>query len=546
MFKKNALAAFGLALLLATGSTLADPPEAPLVKPAETSCTPKAEICGDGIDQNCDGSDALCPGSDADWDGYPSSIDCDDTTRKVYPGISVSCTASCGQGTKTCGNNGSFSACSCTPLCEASGSGKCYYISKLSGSDSNPGTFNAPWKTYLNIVKYLGGAPKPSGWVELKPGDVVYFMNGIYDESYRDDGLNNALRLQDLNGTQNNPIAIKAYPGALPVIAPSKKGYGIHLAFSEYVIIEGLEITKAWQSGFFMETSSNVELRNMWVHDVDGEDNENVAGIYLVGPETIEIHHSLIHDNYDRKNSDTGGKKTENSRNIVLFKGKNAFLHHNVIFQTPPTSADKTGACVTYKHSSLNSSSVFKFHDNILWNCFFNSVGSGTYNTHIHHNLILDSDPILMVDHGGDTHIIDAVIENNTFINSSAMQYDPTTDWGPLGKLTFRKNVISDKQSYHQEKAVITVHTYGSNSLYNSVVGGGLLEVTQNCYYNSSHPLKFCLFCENDGAGNQGGFYNFSAWQSAGFDGGSQSTNPNLDSHYRAQKAACQSYGWNG
>ena len=67
-----------------------------------------------------------------------SSNDCDDTNRNVYPGIAIACAASCGQGTQTCQSNGSFTGCSCTPLCEAAGSGRCFYISALTGADLIP------------------------------------------------------------------------------------------------------------------------------------------------------------------------------------------------------------------------------------------------------------------------------------------------------------------------------------------------------------------------------------------------------------------------
>jgi hypothetical protein len=52
-----------------------------------------AEICGDGIDQNCDGTDEICPEDmDQDGDGYtPSQGDCNDNDASVYPGAEEIC-----------------------------------------------------------------------------------------------------------------------------------------------------------------------------------------------------------------------------------------------------------------------------------------------------------------------------------------------------------------------------------------------------------------------------------------------------------------------
>src|SRR5262245_39205216 len=91
-------------------------------------CVLSQEICGDGLDQDCDGADLPCPGSDADFDGFDKGADCDDSNRYIYPGIVSRCEASCGQGAQRCLPNGAFTPCSCEPVCEAQGNGRCYYV----------------------------------------------------------------------------------------------------------------------------------------------------------------------------------------------------------------------------------------------------------------------------------------------------------------------------------------------------------------------------------------------------------------------------------
>lgn len=522
------------------------PPPPTILDIGPGGCVPTEEICGDGIDQNCDGVDSLCPGGDVDEDGFPTGQDCDNNSRYVYPGISVACSAGCGQGTMTCQSNGTYSACSCTPLCEATAGGSCYYVSSESGSDSNPGTFAAPWKSYLNIVSSDGSNPNAANPRTLHAGDVVYFMSGIYRDTYNYYNQKEAFFLRGLNGTANAKITIKAYPGAHPVLWPVDRANALHILQCSYLLIEGFEIMGAYGAGLHVAAANNIDARSMWIHDTDGIDNDNVAGLYLTGAENTIVHHSLIHDNYDRTNDDTGGQKTENSRNVVLFGGGNIRLHHNVIFQTPPTTSPKTGGCITYKHSASVAGSIFEVDHNILKNCYQPSIGSGSFGTRIHHNLIVDSHPIELRDFGGPTHNRDVIIEYNTIVRQIGLLYNPSTDYGPVGSVIFRKNIIWDNStSYNYEHGMATIGTYQSDALYNAVVSAGTLSFSQNCYYSTGGgALKWDLYGRNGGGyGTLGGLYGVSEWQGLGFDTNSVFSNPQMDANFIPQAAACQNYG---
>ena len=51
-----------------------------------------AEICGNGIDENCNGNfDDLCPPIDNDGDGYADNVDCNDNDPNINPGASEVC-----------------------------------------------------------------------------------------------------------------------------------------------------------------------------------------------------------------------------------------------------------------------------------------------------------------------------------------------------------------------------------------------------------------------------------------------------------------------
>jgi hypothetical protein len=79
-------------------------------------------------------------------------------------------------------------------VCASDGS---YYVDPIKGSDDNPGTLSAPWKTLA------AGIPK------LKPGNTLYLRGGVYWEGNIEIGL---------QGTPTSPITIKNHSGEKPVI----------------------------------------------------------------------------------------------------------------------------------------------------------------------------------------------------------------------------------------------------------------------------------------------------------------------------------------
>jgi hypothetical protein len=529
-----------LTLLLVAPNAFADTPDAPVILDFEIGgCSIADEICGDGIDQDCNGSDLLCPAPDQDRDGYSSSQDCDDTSRNIYPGISVACSDSCGQGTKTCQSNGSYSACSCTPLCEATGSGTCYYISKLTGSDSAAGTFSQPWKTAQNVVSYYNPSDRPSKWVQLQAGDVVYFMSGVYNRTY--DYMyqgQKSIYLRGVHGTSSAPVVLKAYPGSHPVVAPfiaqGTTLNGIHIYQSDYIIVEGIEVTRTYGTPIHIQESSDITMRNLWVHHADGPGAHNISGIAVTAGESITIQNSLLHDVYDHS------EQNYNSRLIAFFSGGNNKVLRNVLFQSPDRSAPSTGGCIVYKHVATVPNSTFEVGHNVLWNCAMTSIGSGTFNSHIHHNLLINSVAPQFINFGGGTLMRDNVVEYNTMIGKG-LSYQPTTEYGSIGMLTFRNNIVVDNSSYTHLDGTITISTYGSQALYNDIVGGNKMSFNNNCYYSTITSPQFNLFSKSTSYGWYGGL---SGWKSRGFDSGSIEANPGLNQYHIPTNAACQSYGW--
>lgn len=91
-----------------------------------------------------------------------------------------------------------------------------------SGSDDNPGTAAAPWRTFDYALE------------QLEPGDILTVRGGIYVEA--------EVRPALTPGTASAPITVRAYPGERPVI----KGL-VRLTDADYWHLDGINVT--WGAG---------------------------------------------------------------------------------------------------------------------------------------------------------------------------------------------------------------------------------------------------------------------------------------------------------
>jgi hypothetical protein len=158
--------------------------------------------------------------------------------------------------------------------------------------------------------------------------------------------------------------------------------------------------------------------------------------------------------------------------------------------------------------------------------------------------LIVNSAPVNFRDFGGRTHIRNELVEYNTFINGTGIYVKPTTAYGPLGEVVFRRNLIRDNQTNNQERALVTISPYGSDADYLGFVGAGLLSVNENCYYVQGTGPGWSLYAASN-TGALGSYYtSLSSWKSTGFDTSSVYLDPALDRYYRSGSASCSGYGW--
>lgn len=514
------------------------------------------EICGDGIDNDSSGGDASCLGNDADDDGYTSDVDCDDNNRYIYPNVYVA--TGCPDGYRKCQSDGTYTSCTAngaTPLCEATGGGSCYYFDFVNGSNSNAGTYAAPFKDYLMITYWYdsGDPEKPAGAFDPIGGDVFYFLNGTYTTKYTNDAYGNqAFMLRGRNGTSSNKIVIKNYPGHSPVFNPGfnsgTQGSSVHFFQSSYLVLKGIEITGAYAGGstdegggIRLDDVDNSEFANLWIHDNRGAHSNNPSGFHsATGGSNNTLHHSRLNDNRD-----ASAGSNENETQIVFFTGTGNRIHHNVIYNTAPISDsnDKSG-CFKQKHGS--STGTLEVDHNILFNCEYSAIGTGTAGSNLHHNRIFDSDFAFgILDWGGTSHFNNNTITYNTVSNGLFLRYDPVDDYSAIGTMAINNNVANGTGAAEvADSAMLNFHTYGNNADLTAMTTPGNLTVTNNCWYNDGTALGICLFCNNTTGGSNGTLHDWSGWTGAGYDSGSFNEDPVFNARDRATASNCDTKGW--
>jgi hypothetical protein len=226
-----------LSLLFCTHLNIAHSDEIRTITITDKTCYPKTEVCGNGIDEDCNGSDEICLGLDQDADGFSGANDCDDKDPLVHIGVQISCSSSCGDGHKQCLNTGTYSNCICSPLCEATGGGSCYYVDPINGNNNYPGSFEARKKD-LSAFSSLGTT---SNKISLTPGDKIYIFGGNLKASNSNFSHNSVLSIIGAKGTELNPIVFTNYPGTFPVVEGSSESPSILITNSSWIVIRGLK-----------------------------------------------------------------------------------------------------------------------------------------------------------------------------------------------------------------------------------------------------------------------------------------------------------------
>lgn len=431
-----------------------------------------------------------------------------------------------------------------------------YYVDPVLGSDSNPGTLELPFLTVRNLSQRT--APGNDHFQNLAAGDTVFLREGLHDwsslvESSPDPG-DGAFFLQGVQGTAESPVRITAYPSEKPIVRARRTGSefpAIDILQCSHIEVTHLEITGTFGPGLRIAETADAEIAHNYIHDVDGEQDNNLAGIYALSVERVNIHHNLLHDNYDHRKVPLGSPDINNRNIVIIGDGSDQIsVFRNKIFNTPLADGRVVGAGVWIKHASELPGAEFSIHDNIVRNVLRSGVGGQTSRIHAHHNLLLNTGPFQIA---GDSNILvhdlkleGIRIDHNTFFNSQALSIAEFEGHYPAADfISFQQNILSDNATeYTAENSMIDIDSYGSDSDYQLVARPENLGFQENLYFNPNTELRWDLF--SDGAPQEplGGLLSFSEWQALGLDTDSVIADPQLDSSFIPQNPLAANAGW--
>jgi len=200
-------------------------------------------------------------------------------------------------------------------------SGSTFYVAK-SGSNSNSGSFTAPWLTIQHAAS------------SVSAGATVYVEAGVYNESVT----------FPASGTASNYITFANYPGQTAVIdgtglsVTGTQGL-INIVNQSYITINGFEIRNYTTSSsgptpagiWITGSGTGVQLLNNLVHNITttSEKNGNAFGIAVYGTSSTPITGITISGNqvYNLK---TGQSESVNvDGNVTYFTITNNIVHDN-------------------------------------------------------------------------------------------------------------------------------------------------------------------------------------------------------------------------
>jgi parallel beta-helix repeat protein len=178
--------------------------------------------------------------------------------------------------------NAATDACSAPP---PPPSGPAFYVAP-SGSDSNAGTLQSPWRTIGKAMASVG------------PGQIAYLRAGTYVEATGGScGSGYNTLVWSSSGNASAPIVISGYPGEESSVIVKTK---LKLS-GNWLVVRGLVVDRNTAYSSFDNACTGEPNVNVYGDDdvVQRLDirNSNMSGIFLSGADRVRIEGNAIHDN---------------------------------------------------------------------------------------------------------------------------------------------------------------------------------------------------------------------------------------------------------
>lgn len=281
------------------------------------------------------------------------------------------------------------------------------YVVATNGSDSNPGTEDAPWRSIDSAIS------------RLNPGDSLLIRAG----DYGDGGGATTININGKNGTPSAPITIAAYPGERPVI----HGGGwqvVAVNNSSYLDVRGLEVVgtadqnQAMTNGFEVRDSHHVGVIGNVVHNVGG------GGANAIDSNHITIDGNHIYNTSRWNSYQTSGISTFTMKNIGGGDnpdGFSTYIRNNNIHDVKnPDGAVTDGNCIIIDSQRQNGYTGSTYIANNLCR---NNGGRGIH--------VFISDNVVAVN-----NTVIGNLTNNTFADQGELSAVTATN------VTFRNNIV--------------------------------------------------------------------------------------------------------
>lgn len=512
------------------------------------------------LDRDCDGELSVADGG-FDCDDLDPLIRNGERTYQVYEVAKAVCAA--GQ-YRTC-SSGTLSSCGSAALADRA--------TVLYGSVGGSGTTCSKaspcaWCSLSTGGSNVGKITSTTQIVLTGTTNVTAACPHTPDGGDSCDGV--GIDLTTAGTSSASPNILQRDPGSSADIALTT-GYAIcakkvTLHASNW-IVRGFDLTAGLDDGIRIYTSSGIEIYNNRIHDIDGDANNNLSGIDAGGTSAsnVVIHHNLITNIADSTRS-LAGSDRQNVAAITLFEEDNRSVHHNFIgydHAVGSTPYYKQGQGIRFKHGKNPAGSPIgqTVYDNVIWNTEIYGIGTGTSNADIYGNLILDAGAcISSLDlGGGDGYFIENLrIRDNTcrvatskWVGGALRFTNASTVTVPTTGVTVSNNVIVDADTSYgggNYDAMVEVFSYGSNSLYTSLITGNKFAFSSNCYYDANIAgltNGFQVFTDV-GSGSSGSQVDFSNWKSTYSQdtSGSFNANPTLDANFAVTTTCSTTGGW--